>query len=401
MTFRKTIKACVRAIGLGLATSAFVCARAGDDPFADVEARPAAPATAAVAEKAGDGWTDNLLFRKELYLLVGAGRATFDEPRDLMTRASAGFEAQKRFATATRTVASVDYQGRLVYRDRVLDTAADPMGRDASPWKYETHNAYVDFYNLFGEPGRFNLRAGYFYQPFGLNGQTDTHGTLLQLSNDRLFGAERDWQMSLYGALTEELDYTVGYLLGAGPDHKLAGQTGMIAARIALNNDWLFRHGVEGGLSVAAGERVDEHAVMRSRSVHRATHGDPVVKTWRAGADLRKRIDSSAGPFTLTAETAVGEDEDDTIASGLTQADWLHPSRRWGTAFQYSHFWQDVDDGAKDATEARAAGVLTYYFKNDVGNANLHWIALAAERIVRRMEEPEDTLLMVQYYRYW
>jgi hypothetical protein len=401
MTFRKNIKACVRAVGLGLAASAFVCARAGDDPFADVAALPAAPATAAVAEKAGDGWTDNLLFRKELYLLAGAGRATFDEPRDMMVRASAGFEVQKRFATATRTVASADYQGRVVYRDRVLNTAADPMGRGASPWKYETHNAYVDFYHLFGEPGRFNLRAGYFYQPFGLNWQTDTHATLLQLSNDRLFGSERDWQASLYGALTEDLDYTVGYLLGAGPDHEADGQTGMVAGRVALNNDWLFRHGLEGGASVAAGERVDGHAVMRSRSVYRATRGDPVVKTWRAGVDLRKRVDSSAGPFSLATETALGEDEDDLLASGLAQADWLHPSRRWGTALQYSHFWQDVGGGAKDDTEARATGVLTYYFKNDVGNANLHWIALAVERIVRRMGETEDTLLLVQYYRYW
>ena len=42
---------------------------------------------------------------------------------------------QKRFSTPTRTVASVDYQGRIVYRDRELDTAADPMGMEASPWR--------------------------------------------------------------------------------------------------------------------------------------------------------------------------------------------------------------------------------------------------------------------------
>ena len=372
---------------------------AADDPFADVVAVPQSVSNrVALAEP---GWSDNLLLRKEVYLLFAAGRDNFDETHDIMSRVSAGFEVQKRFATATRTVASVDYQGRVVYRDHALDTAADPMGREASPWRYETHNAYVDIYNVFGEPGRFNLRGGYFYQPFGLNQQTDTHGTLLQLSNDRLFGAERDWQTTMYGSLNENLDYVVGYLLGAGPDHKMAGQSGLGVARVMLNNDWLFTRGLEGGLSVAAGERVDPDAVMRSRSVHHDTRGDPVVSTWRTGVDARKRLDSGVGPFTLTGEAAIGQDEEDQILSGLTQADWLHPGRRWGAAVQYLHLWQDVASGAEDFTDARATSLLTYYFKNDVGNANLHWISLGVERQVQVTDGPEDTLVMVQYYRYW
>ncbi len=372
---------------------------AADDPFADVVAAPQSVSNSAAFVQ--PNWNDNLLLRKEVYLLFAAGRDNFDETHDIMSRVSAGFEVQKRFATATRTVASIDYQGRVVYRDHALDTAADPMGRDASPWRYETHNAYMDVYNVFGEPGRFNLRGGYFYQPFGLNQQTDTHGTLLQLSNDRLFGAERDWQMAMYGALNDQLDYTFGYLLGAGPDHKMAGQSGLGVARVMLNNDWLFTHGLEGGLSVAAGERVDPDAVMRSRSVHQATRGDPVLSTWRTGVDARKRLDSDVGPFTLTGEAAIGQDEEDQILSGLTQADWLHPSRRWGAAVQYLHLWQDVAAGAEDDTDARATSVLTYYFKNDVGNANLHWISLGIERQVQQTDGPEDTLVLVQYYRYW
>ena len=378
-------------------TLASVAARAEDDPFANVQAKPI---LAAAEEKKEIAWTDNLLFRKELYLLFGAGYDDFDETQDVMSRVSAGFEIQKRFATATRTVAAVDYQGRVVYRDRTLDTHADPMGHGASPWEYETHNAYVDFYNVFGEPGRFNLRGGFFYQPFGLSQQTDTHATLLQLSNGFLFGEKHDWQIALYGSLTEALDYTVAYLLGAGPDHKMDGQTGMVVARLALNNDWLFKHGLEGGISFAAGERVDAHAAMRSPAVHRAAHRGQVIETWRAGADVRKQINSSVGPFTLTAETAIGEDEDDLLAAGVTQADWLHPNRRWGTAAQYRHFWQDVG-GDKDYNDSRVVGVVTHYFRNDIGSSNLHWLALAVERNVRHTDGPEDTLVMVQYYRYW
>lgn len=384
--------------GLLLCVAAAV-ATAAEDPFAGLDAAPQT-ATNAVA-LASPAWDDNLLLRKEAYLLFAAGRDNYDETRDTLSRLSAGFELQKRFATPTRTFASFDYQGRIVYRDHELDTSADPMGRDASQWEYETHNAYMDLYNVFGEPGRFNLRGGYFYQPFGLNQQTDTHGTLLQLSNDRLFGSERDWQMTMYGSLNEELDYTVGYLLGSGQDFVMEGQSGMGVARVALNNDWLFNHGLEGGVSVAAGERVDEHAVMRSHSVHHATGGDPVISTLRTGLDVRKRFDSDVGPFTLTGEAAAGSDEEDPILSGLTQADWLHPNRRWGTALQYQHIVQDVSDNGEDVTDARATLALTRYFKNDVGNANLHWIALAVEQQLRQTDGPEDTLVMLQYYRYW
>ncbi|MEI7902666.1 MAG: hypothetical protein WCK89_20640 [bacterium] len=385
--------------GFILSLFAGAAATAADvDPFAGVAAAPQSVTNAAALS--ARGWDDNLILRKEVYLLFAAGRDNDDETHDMMSRLSAGFELQKRFATATRTLASVDYQGRIVYREHTLDTAADPMGRDASQWEYETHNAYADFYNLFGEPGRFNLRAGYFYQPFGLNQQTDTHGTLLQLSNDRLFGSDRDWQTTLYGSLTEELDYMVGYLLGSGSDFTMEGQTGMGVARVALNNDWLFDHGLEGGVSYAAGERVDEHALMRSWSVCQATRGDPVISTWRAGVDVRKRIDSNVGPFTLTGETAMGADEEDPLLSGLIQADWLNPGRRWGAAVQAWQFWQDVSDRGEDVTDSRATLALTRYFRNDVGNANLHWIAWAVEQQLRQTDGPEDTLVMLQYYRY-
>jgi len=388
---------------------------AGEDPFADVVAAPQVVVNAAALSE--PQWTDNLLLRKEVYLLF----ATSDETDGIMSRLSAGFEVQKRFSTATRTLASVDYQGRLVYRDRMRDTSVDPMGHDASPWEYETHNAYLDFYNLFGGPGRFNLRCGYFYQPFGLNQQTDTHGTILQLSNDRLFGSDRDGQAILYGTLTDDLDYTVGYLLGAGPDFKLAGQTGMGIARVALNSDWLFRRGLEVGMSVAAGERVSEYDRMRMESsvtnnpamarradtpARNAMAGsmignDPLITTFRAGLDVRKRMDSTIGPFTLTGEAAMGTDDGDPILSGLTQADWLNPGRRWGVAAHVQYFRREGSEEHDHAEESRATFVLTRYFRNDVGNASLHWVALAVAQDLQPSDGPDDTLAMVHYYRYW
>ena len=374
----------VRSSLILLATTAAAFAA---DPFAGVEPRAAVPPAPAAA----GGWADNLLFRKEIYLLWAAGEDDFEETDRAYSRLSAGFEIQKKFSTATKTVASVNYQGRLVYRDHVLPTAADAMGMDADQWSYETHNAYAEFYNLLGEPGRFSLRAGRYYLPFGLNAQTDTHGTLLQLSNDRLFGADRDWQVTAYGNASEHLDYLAGYVFGAGPDQKLDGQAGMAVGRIGLNGDYLYARGLEAGVSGAFGERVDPHAGI-----------DGPIRTWRLGADLRKRLDSGIGPFTLTGEAAAGEDEEATVWSGLAQADWLHPGRSWGLAAQYFLFERDrAEAGHADGTDERASATLTRYFRNDVGNAALHWIALGLEEQIQTPEGGEDTLAMVQYYRYW
>ena len=364
-----------------LATSA---AAGAADPFAGVEPRAAAPPVQAAA----GGWADNLLFRKEVYLLWAAGDDDFEKTDRAYSRLSAGFEIQKKFSTATKTVASVDYQGRLVYRDHVLATAADAMGMDAERWTYETHNAYAEFYNLLGDPGRFSLRAGRYYLPFGLNSQTDTHGTLLQLSNDRLFGADRDWQVTAYGNASEHLDYLAGYVFGAGPDQKLDGQAGMAVGRIGLNSDYLYARGLEAGVSGAFGERLDPHAGI-----------DGPIRTWRLGADLRKRLDSEVGPFTLTGEAAAGEDEEATVWSGLAQADWLHPGRRWGLAAQYSLLNREAP--GSNSTDERASVVATRYFRNDVGNAALHWIALGLEEQIQAPDGGEDTFLLAQYYRYW
>lgn len=354
-----------------------------EDPFAgvrpDVPEGPAAPPSPA--------WRDNLLFRKEIYWAETAGVDDFRDTRDVDSRISAGFEVQKRFSTPTRTVAALDYQGRIVFRDHTLDTAADPMGMDSGTWEYETHNAYADFFNLAGAPGRFNLRLGRAYLPFGLNWQTDTHGTLLQLSNDRVFGTDRDWQATAYGSVTEMLDYRAGYVLGTGPDQRLDGQGGMAVGRIGLGNPSLFERGLEGGLSGAFGQRLDSHAGM-----------DHPIPTWRAGADLRKRFDSGIGPFTLTGEGAIGEDDSAPVRSGLAQLDWLNPGRRWGAAAQYFYF----ESGAGgDETDQRAIFVLTRYFRNEVGNAALHWIALGLEQQIQTPEGDEDLLLTLQYYRYW
>jgi len=55
-------------------------------------------------------------------------------------------------------------------------------------------------------------------------------------------------------------------------------------------------------------------------------------------------------------------------------------------------------DGAGAASSL--IGELSWYFRNDVGNANSHWIKLNVERQLARMQGRPGTVVTLQYYFY-
>ncbi|MFN7921476.1 MAG: hypothetical protein U0Q16_15345 [Bryobacteraceae bacterium] len=366
-----------------------------DDPFAGV-----APTEQTASEtKPQPSWVqrffqENFGFRKEIM-------SQFDtmQHEKLASRQSAGFEVLKKFSSQTRTIASFDFQGRLVRRDRYNPVLNDMEGAMRPGWAFEYHNLYLDFYNvldpLLGENarrqnlGRFNFRVGRFYVPFGLNLQTDTHGTVLQLSNERNFGFERDWYAGFQGSLNRYLNYDAYYLTGSGYDVAYKGQSGLGALRLSLANHFSSRYGLEGGVSVLAGERLDPEATERLHS-----KAAP-IETRRVGLDGRYRKPVSNGTLTFTSELSGGADQRISLFTQLHQAEYLHSSRRWGVAAQYRRFAQD-GLGA----DASMIAEFTWYFRNDVASSNLHWIKLNVERQIERMHGPPATVIALQYYFY-
>src|SRR5690349_4197945 len=80
------------------------------DPFAGVSAKPL-PAGESLAPQS---WlkrffTDNFGFRKELMSEFG-----LTDDGTSASRQSVGFEVLKKFSSRTKTIAAVDFQGRLV-----------------------------------------------------------------------------------------------------------------------------------------------------------------------------------------------------------------------------------------------------------------------------------------------
>jgi len=372
------------------------------DPFADLAVPPEAQAT---SEQPAPSWTkkflgENFGFRKEIM-------SQFDtsEHGQPASRLSVGFEVLKKFSTANATVASFDFQGRLARRDGYNPVLNDMEGQSRPGWAFEYHNVYLDLYNVLnpvltdeqrGENvGRFNLRAGRFYVPFGLNLQTDTHGTVLQLSNERNFGFERDWYTGFWGSIDKHLNYDAYYLTGSGYDLKFKGQTGLGAVRLSLSNKYSSEYGLEGGLSILGGERLSTPAVDGSTTRGMGAANSSPIETERVGLDGRYRRPVPTGLLTFTSELSGGRDAPSTVAMQLYQAEYLRASRRWGLAAQYRRFRQD-----RQRADASLIGEISWYFRNDAGNSNLRWIKLNVERRVERMRGQPAMIITLQYYFY-
>jgi hypothetical protein len=370
-----------------------------EDPFAGLEPQKTEnPAPRKPRSWGKNFFRENFGFRKEVM-----SQFTWNPAEAAASRQSVGFEVLKKFSTATATVASFSFQGRLVRRDGYNPAQNEMEGAARPGWWFEYHNFFWDFYNVLNplqsdeqrsrNVGRFNLRAGRFYVPFGINLQTDTHGTIFQLSNDRSFGFERDWYAGFWGRLNDTFNYDAYYMLGSGYDLKYKGQAGLGALRISLGNRINTERGIEGGVSVLGGERL---VSAMTGEGHEAMMGPAVpVKTTRAGLDARVRRAAAGGMVTLTTEFSGGRDNDAPVLVQLYQTEYLSASRRWGVGAQYR---DNRVEGLRPVTSV--SGEVTWYLKNDVGNSSLHWIKFNVERQTSRLQGPPQTIFAVQYYFY-
>lgn len=376
-----------------------------DDPFADLK-----PVTQEVASLSIDktGGRGSYFFKNEILsqFSFDSGAETGQRPYH---RHSYGFEILKKFANEVSTTSSFNLQTRLVFRKNFTTVLNDMEGELRNQVFFEYHNFYVDLYNALDtwmpaeqrarNLGRFNFRFGRFYLPFGLNLQTDTHATILQLSNDRNFGFERDWYAGFWGSVNRNLNYDLYYMLGSGYDLIDKGQKGLVGARLSLANRYLYDYGLEGGVSLIAGERISKHSVMRSHNVMTQADRGKLVDTQRLGLDGRYGFAVPGGRLSLTGELSGGRDETDDVFTQLYQVDFLRRDRRFGWATQYRRFWQEI---GHHETDESLIGELTWYMKNDIGNANLEWVKLNVEqKLAVQGGGAKDTITSLQYYRYW
>ncbi len=388
-----------------------------EDPFSDLQVSPSASIQSQPAPQVEPWWSKDTLFRKEIFSQLSYSDTINSDnslAERIYSRQSIGFELQRRFSTTSSTWASCDAQGRFVRRDHFLPVIDDMEGEDREGWQAEYHNLYCDLYNPIGWLlsdeaagkliGILNFRMGRFYLPLGLNLQTDTHGTVLQLSNEQNVGFERDWYAGVWGGIGWDLKYDLYYLVGSGYDLSFEGQSGLVGFRLSSSANVQNETGIEAGFAVLAGQRLRAHDSDGNSPTGNETasgHGDEqIIDTLRYGPDLRYTIPTAHGSVILTTELNGGRDDARETLMQLYQIGFLHKSRRVGSNVQHRQFWSSPN-GAGSNDMSSIIFDLTYYLSNDLSNSNLHWVTINVEQILEGGRMRSGVITTLQYYRYW
>jgi len=265
---------------------------------------------------------ENLIVKKEIIL----ESAWSDQKSDLSNKNSLGFEALKRFSSKKRDWASALVQLRFVqYAHEYMLMNTTPMSpshvEGIYDGKIELHDAYFKYSGPF--KGRLNFRIGHFDVPFGLEENTDTHSTLVQLISTRNIGFKKDWGLSILGEFSE-FDYNFSITRGSGIEFIDKGDNFLLSGRIGTPSTENFVIGI----SALYGEVRDSMGIMRGMHMTNMTNyyfndttrpGDDIVRRYRVGLDGTFIY----GPYTFKSEASFGEDVDQSVINGLVEIDYL------------------------------------------------------------------------------
>ncbi len=401
--FQKVILLIITVVFSGLAGTG---SAAESNPFADLE-KPAAASITVAGAKPESG-TSSAAFTR--YEMMSYFKYAAEDARAHIFHQAVGIEYLKRFSDAYATRSSFNAQLQLVYEDHSGEVGLfSRMHKNGI--RTDLHNFYLDVFQALdtfmsseartANLGRYNFRIGRYYLPFGLNLQTDTHATLLQLSNEEHFGFERDWYAGFYGAVNDNLKYDLYWMLGSGHDAVNKQQDGLVGGRLSLAGKYLYERGLEGGIAIVSGERLG-HAGEETR-----------IQTTRYGLDGRYTRAINDGTLKATFETAFGKDDEQDVRSVLGQFEFLDSARQNGLAMQYRHFRRS---NAKDnmmmmgnmshenGSDASLFLEYTRYLHNDISGNRLEWVKFLLEKPTETREmskNARDLRLTVQYYSYF
>lgn len=346
-----------------------------EDPFKDIDTQKKPQQTESNQPDAS-----NFFFQKEFFTIYES-----DNTMDNLWTVSAGFEIFKKFSSKVRDTADFDLQMRVTRTERENQP-------DSAETMVEWHNAFLTFYNPLGGYGKLHFRVGHFDQPFGLEPITDTHGTLLQLSNMHNFGFKKDWGAEIFGDLSPDIGYDFAYTRGSGMYYNDRGQSGMFWGRLGTTGKFQRDTDSEIGLSFATGERLQERAYMLSDRIEKLN--DFRVRTERYGIDYRLTKE----PYILSLEGSAGKDEDYTVRTILGELKYQDPSKKWESAIQYKDFFRDTPLFVNKHDRSLTAE-FDWYFDNTLRKKQV--IRLNYTRYFERITMPKADVWMMQYYLYF
>ncbi len=194
---------------------------------------------------------------------------------------------------------------------------------DGDDWELTWRMANFNYTGL--AQGKFNVRAGHFEVPFGLEQNLDTNGTIRQFTFSER-GIKADWGMSLNGIL-EKLEYEIAVTRGSGSEFKSRDNPYLLSGRLGTlsNNNLVI------GLSGFAGEILN------------AT-GTSNVK--RVGFDVEYYIYQ----WQLLGEITGGTTNSKETANFFTEVSWRSPLETFHVYSQFRQNFKKIDNSYSDST---------------------------------------------------
>jgi len=234
---------------------------------------------------------------KELNLLGGYSDANGFVDEIEMMKNSIGGEYFRRFSNDNGDFLTLDLQTRLTYK---------PTKNFNDAWDLEIHNAWIEYKLGFG----YRLRIGHFDPSFGLEPNSDTHGTILQTLAMKNIGFKSDWGIGFKGNIGY-FDYEASVQNGTGMKLKRGNGNFLLSYRIGnpQSKDMLY------GLSLMYGK------ILIDDQMHDLMNDDMSVRKRRIGLDMQIPFRS----FLFKGELAYGKDNNIDVLGSLGQVSYIFP----------------------------------------------------------------------------
>ena len=323
------------------------------------------PAGAEAALHLEPGITDNLRTTLDL-----SSRALIPESGSAGYLNAIGLDLHKVFSSPDRDWGTLIVQ---LYLTRIDDLQRRPFFfDDEDDWELVTRVTNFNYTGL--SHGEFNVRVGHFEIPFGLEVPTYSNGTVRQLLNPRNLGLKADWGVSINGELDRFL-YEISLTRGSGVHFISEGSPFAVAGRIGTGRNLdLFTPTPGWGLSFLCGD------ILGPRGT---------TERFRIGIDGRTYL----GPFGIMGEFSAGQDEGQSVFTGLAELNWQNPKESTVAYLQARSLVFEDDDWSREVGTAIGVRLVP----------DSHWTLsgqIERDLVTRGDQRPVNLFILQARYRF-
>jgi len=240
-----------------------------------------------------------------------------------------GADVHKVFSNNTSDIGTLTFQPYIVKLNNVNNPSFifDDGNDTQLTWRIANFN-----YTALSQ-GKFNIRAGHFEIPFGLEYQVDTNGTLRQLTfADR--GIKADWGFSVNGILPQ-YEYEVALTRGSGNEITSKDDPYIFSGRFGTPSN----RNIVGGVSWFTGDVLGKEGVTKRQKI--GLDASYYYYQWQ-----------------FMAESSFGETAKNETINGFVEALWRSPQESVSAYTQLGYQRAEINHQVSSATNTTSYWLL-------------------------------------------